>query len=255
VPLEYGDRLTHVRCTTYDLESAGISPLLSNVYLHHVFDLWVDWWRRTRAHGEVIVVRFADDFIVGFEHREEADRFLSELKERLQKFGLTLHPDKTRLLEFGRWAEADRQKRGEGKPKTFDFLGFTHVCGKTRAGRFTVKRRTMRKRAMAKLKSIREELQRRLHDPVPRTGAYLRPVLLGHYRYYGVPMNGSALETFRWDVECAWWKSPKRRSQRAAVPSEKMGRLGRRWLPRPHICHPYPLVRLGVITQGRSRMR
>ena len=170
-------------------QGGSISPLLANVYMHYVFDLWVQRWRQTQAHGEVIVVRYADDFIVGFQYRAEAERFLAELRERLAKFRLELHPEKTRLLEFGRFAAEDRQRAGQGKPETFDFLGFTHICGKTRGGRFTVVRQTIQQRLQAKLREVKAELRRRLHDPVAEVGAWLRSVVNGHLQYYGVPTN------------------------------------------------------------------
>ena len=186
---------------TGTVQGGSISPLLANVYLHYAFDLWVQWWRRTQAHGDVIVVRYADDFIVGFQHRTEAEQVLAALRQRFAKFGLELHPDKTRLIEFGQWAAHNRRKRGLGKPETFDFLGFTHICGTKRSnGRFTVLRQTMRKRLTAKLAEVKAELRRRMHDPVPDVGRWLRSVVRGHLQYYGVPMNGPALGTFRFQV-------------------------------------------------------
>ena len=250
--LEDGKR---TRSEVGTVQGGSVSPLLANVYLHYVFDLWVQRWRKKRAHGDVVVVRFADDFVVGFEHRVEAERFLVELRERFAQFGLELHPDKTRLIEFGRFAERDRQRRGGGKPETFNFLGFTHSCTKTRAGKFTVLRQTMRKRWQAKLEEIKTELRRRLHDSVPEQGAYLRSVVTGHIRYYGVPMNGPALGAFRLAVGWIWCRALRRRGQRHRVNWTRMRRLVLRWLPNPRICHPYPLVRLGVATQGGSRMR
>jgi hypothetical protein len=237
------------------VQGGSISPLLANVYLHYVFDLWVQRWRKKRVYGDVVVVRFADDFVVGFEHRTEAERFLAELRERFASFGLELHPDKTRLIEFGRFADRDRSGRGQGKPETFDFLGFTHSCTKTRGGKFTVLRQTMRKRWQAKLVDVTAELRRRLHDPVPEQGAYLRSVVMGHFRYYGVPMNGPTLGAFRYAIGRIWCRVLRRRSQRHRVNWNRMRRLISRWLPPARICHPYPLVRLGVATQGGSRMR
>jgi hypothetical protein len=228
---------------------------LANVYLHYVFDLWVQRWRKKHARGDMVVVRFADDFTVGFEHRADAERFLTELRERFAKFGLELHPDKTRLIEFGRFADRDRRGRGRGKPETFDFLGFTHSCAKTRAGKFTVLRQTMHKRLRAKLRAVKAELRRRLHDPIPEQGAYLAAVVRGHYLYYGVPMNGPALKAFRFAVGWIWCRMLRRRSQRHRSNWTRMRRLVARWLPTQRICHPYPLVRLGVVTQGGSRMR
>jgi hypothetical protein len=228
---------------------------LANLYLHYVFDLWARQWRHKQAHGDVVVVRFADDFVVGFEHRHEAERFLAELRERFAQFGLELHPDKTRLLRFGRWAAQSARARGVGKPETFNFLGFTHCCGKTRKGRFTVLRLTMRKRWQAKLREVKAELRRRMHTPVRSQGAYVRAVVLGHVRYYGVPLNGAALGAFRCAIGLLWWRVLRRRSQGNHLPWHRMTRYLARWLPPARICHPYPLVRLGVITPGKSRMR
>ena len=242
--LEDGKR---TRSEVGTVQGGSISPLLANVYLHYVFDLWVQRWRKKRAQGDVVAVRFADDFAVGFEHRVEAERFLAELRERFAKFGLELHPDKTRLIEFGRFADSNRRKRGGGKPETFNFLGFTHSCAKTKAGKFTVLR--------AKLAAVKAELRQRLHDPVPEQGAYLRSVVMGHVRYYGVPLNGPALKAFRGAIGWIWCRTLRRRSQRHRVTWTRMRRLNSRWLPTPRICHPYPLVRFGVVTQGGSRMR
>ena len=229
-------------------QGGSISPLLANVYLHYVFDLWAQRWRRKQAHGDVIVVRYADDFIVGFEHRADAERFLTELRERFTKFGLELHPEKTRRLEFGPLAADNRRRAGEGKPETFNFLGFTHICGKKRNGRFTVVRQTIRKRAQAKLSEVKAELRRRLHDPIPVVGAWLRQVVGGHIRYYGVPMNGPAIGMFRFQAGWLWHRALARRSHTGHVSWERMRRLIERWLPPARICHPYPLRRLGVIT-------
>ncbi|MFN2377302.1 MAG: group II intron reverse transcriptase/maturase [Candidatus Binatia bacterium] len=236
-------------------QGGSISPLLANIYLHYVFDLWVQQWRKRCAGGDMIVVRYADDFIVGFEHRSDAERFLGELVERFRQFALELHPDKTRLIEFGQFAARNRKRSGQGKPETFDFLGFTHVCGKKRNGRFTVLRHTMRKRMRAKLKYVKIELRRRMHDPVPEVGQWLRSVVDGHMRYYAVPMNGRRVAGFRYHVMRYWWRALKRRSQKHRMPWERMQRLVDRWLPPVRICHPYPLYRLGVITQGRSPVR
>jgi len=199
--LEEGKR---IQSEVGTVQGGSISPLLANLYLHQVLDLWVQRWRQPPTHGEVIFVRFADDFVAGFEHRHEAERFLAELRERFAKFGLQLHADKTRIVEFGRYAEHNRRNRGAGKPETFNFLGFTHSCGKTRKGHFTVLRQTMRQRWQAKLRALKEELQRRMHLPIREQGAYLRSVLLGHFRYYGVPMNGPALCAFRIAVGYLW---------------------------------------------------
>ena len=224
-------------------QGGGISPLLANVYLHYVFDLWVRDWRR-QAKGDVIVVRFADDIIVGFQHEWEARRFWNELRERFAAFGLELHPEKTRLLEFGPFAAANRKRNGRGKPETFDFLGFTHVCGKTRKGRFVVLRRTMRKRIRAKLREIKDVLRRRWHDPVPEVGKWLASIIRGHLNYYAVPLNFSAIEAFRHQVICLWRRALSRRSQKAHVTWERILRLARIWLPRARIVHPWPEQRL-----------
>jgi RNA-directed DNA polymerase len=250
--LEKGQR---TRSEVGTVQGGSISPLLANIYLHYVFDLWAQRWRKRQARGEVVIVRFADDFVVGFEHREEAEQFLTELGERFARFGLTLHPDKTRLIEFGRFAAANRRGRGDGKPETFNFLGFTHSCGKTRRGKFTVLRQTVRQRWQAKLKAVKAELRRRLHEPLSAVGGYLRSVVLGHVRYYGVPMNGSSIVAFRSAIGRLWWRALKRRSQSHHLPWERMRRYIDRWLPPARICHPYPLVRFGAITQGKSRMR
>jgi group II intron reverse transcriptase/maturase len=250
--LEDGKRM---RSEVGTVQGGSVSPLLANVYLHYVFDLWVQRWRRKQARGDVVVVRWADDFVVGFQHRAEAERFLAELRERFAKFGLELHPDKTRLIEFGRFAESNRHGRGGGKPETFDFLGFTHSCAKTRAGKFTVLRQTMRKRLRTKLSEVKAELRRRMHDPVPEQGAYLHSVVKGHCQYYGVPLNGPALKAFRHAIGWIWCRTLRRRSQRHRLTWSRMRRLINRWLPTPRICQPYPLVRFGVVTQGGSRMR
>src|ERR1700693_4689122 len=190
-----------------------------------LLDLWIQRWRQKQAHGGGIVVRFADDFVAGFQHRHEAERFLAELRERFAKFGLELHADKTRIVEFGRYAKQNRRNRGDGKPETFNFLGFTHSCGKTRKGHFTVLRQTMRQRWQAKLRALKEELQRRLHTPDQEQGAYLRSVLLGHFRYYGVPMNGPALCAFRTAVGYLWRTVLRRRSQGNHLPWQRMQRF------------------------------
>jgi RNA-directed DNA polymerase len=230
------------------VQGGSISPLLANVYLHYVLDLWVHQWRTSKARGDVVVVRFADDFVVGFEHREDGERFMSELRERLARFGLELHAQKTRLIEFGRDAEKDRQSRGEGKPETFNFLGFTHSCAKTRKGRFTVLRQTMRTRWQSKLRVIKAELRRRMHEPIPEMGSYVRAVLLGHMHYYAVPMNAVSVSHFRMALGRVWRRVLKRRSQKSHLPWARMERYVARWLPLTRICHPYPWARFGVIT-------
>ena len=229
-------------------QGSSASPLLANVYLHYVFDQWVQVWRKKRAQGDVIVVRFADDIIAGFEEKSDAERFWAELKERMKKFNLELHPEKTRLVEFGPRAAQDRSQRGEGRPETFNFLGFTHICGKTRKGRFMILRQTIRKRLQAKLKEVKAELRRRMHDPIPEVGKWLKTVVDGHMRYYGVPTNKDALNRFRHLVGRLWLRTLEARSQMAKVPWERMLRLIRRWLPAIRICHPYPTQRLRVTT-------
>ena len=225
----------------------SISPLLGNLYLHYVFDLWVEQWRRRQASGEVIVVRYADDILVGFQLRADGERFQRELQERLQRFGLELNAEKTRLIEFGRFAAETRRKRGVGKPETFDFLGFTHYCGRTRKGGFVVRRKSMAKRVRSKRKQVKLELRRRLHDPPPQVGAWLQQVLRGHYQYYGVPGNTRAMSNFRYQVLLLWHRSLKRRSHKARVLWPRMARLAKRWLPYPAIVHPYPAARFCAV--------
>jgi group II intron reverse transcriptase/maturase len=230
-------------------QGGSVSPLLANVYLHYVFDLWAQAWRRKRARGDVIIVRFADDVIIGFQVKADADQFRAELTERMRKFNLELHPEKTRLLEFGPYAIENRKRRGEGKPETFNFLGFTHICVKKRSnGMYTVLRQTIRKRLQAKLKELKAELRRRMHRPSLEQGKWLEAVVRGHIRYYGVPMNKPALWIFRFQVGRLWHRAPSRRSQNGRVLWDRMRRLIRHWLPVPTICHPYPLRRMGVVT-------
>jgi RNA-directed DNA polymerase len=236
-------------------QGGSISPLLANVYLHYVLDLWAERWRRTRAQGEVIIVRYADDFVVGFQYQSDAERFLSELKERFLKFNLELHAEKTRILEFGRYASEHRAKRGDGKPRTFDFLGFTHVCDKTRRGKFTVLRRTVAKRMRAKLAELKDALRQRMHDPIGQTGRWLASVLAGHFRYFGVPRNYKALDRFRKAAQRLWHHALNRRSQRGYVTYVRMTEHVKRWLPVPKIYHPYPDARLVVSIQGKSPVR
>ena len=230
-------------------QGGSASPLLANVYLHYVFDLWVQAWRQKHAHGDVIVVRFADDIVVGFNSKADADQFRVELTERMRKFNLELHPEKTRLLEFGPYAIDQREWRGEGKPETFNFLGFTHICVKKRSnGRFTVLRQTIRKRLQTKLNEVKAELQRRMHEPIPKVGKWLQAVVRGHIRYYGVPLNQNALWIFRFQVGRLWHRALSRRSHKGRVLWDRMRRLITRWLPLPSVCHPYPLRRIGVLT-------
>jgi len=236
-------------------QGASASPLLANVYLHYVLDLWARWWRQHEARGDVIIVRFADDFIVGFQHLGEARRFLRDLRERLAEFGLELHPEKTRLIEFGRFAAANRAGRGLGKPETFAFLGFTHICGKTRSGRFQVRRVTIAKRLRAALSRVKDQLRKRMHQPIPVQGRWLAAVIRGHMAYYAVPGNFRAIAAFRDQVTRHWYKALRRRSQRTTVTWERMNRYQNRWLPRARITHPYPDVRFDARTQGRSPVR
>jgi group II intron reverse transcriptase/maturase len=240
---------------TGTVQGGSISPLLANLYLHYVFDLWVARWRKHPARGDVIVVRYADDFIVGFQTRDDAERFLIELRERFAKFGLSLHPDKTKLINFGPLARG-RWRHGLGpKPGTFDFLGFTHVSGTSRQGRWLLQRKTMRKRLRAKLLEVKTELRTRMHDTVPRQGAYLQRVVDGHFRYYGVPTNERALKAFRFQVTRLWYKSLKRRSQRHCVTWDRINRYATRWIPPVRIHHPWPTERFDVTTRSKSRMR
>jgi len=235
-------------CEEGSPQGASMSPMLANLYLHHVYDLWVDWWRSRHARGNVITVRFADDFVVGFEYEDDARRFLDELRGRLAKFGLELHPDKTRLIEFGRRAARDRAVRGLGKPETFDFLGFTHICAKSRSGRFWVKRITISKRMRAKLREVYDQLKRRRHEPIPVQGQWLRSVVQGHLVYYAVPGNSDAVSAFRHQVTRLWLKALLRRSQRSRLTWARMSRLAARWLPKSELKHPFPEMRFAART-------
>jgi len=236
-------------------QGASASPLLANVYLHYVLDRWVRQWRRRHAHGDVIFVRFADDCVAGFEHEADAKQFLSDLRERFSKFGLALHPEKTRLIEFGRHAARNRVARGLGKPETFDFLGLTHICARGRNGGFWVRRITISKRMRAKLKAINIELKRRRHEPIPVQGRWLGSVVRGHLAYYAVPGNTDRLSDFRTQVSRHWFKALGRRSQRRRLNWTRMNRIIRRWLPPVRVQHPYPQVRFAATTRGRSPVR
>ena len=229
-------------------QGASVSPLLANAYLHYVLDLWADWWRHCHARGDVIIVRWADDFIVGFEHEDDARRFLVELRERFARFGLELHPDKTRLIEFGRYAAANRAARGLGKPETFDFLGFTHLCGKTRKGRFWLRRITIAKRMRAKLREVNDQLKVRRHQPIPVQGQWLASVVRGHQAYYAVPGNTDAIAAFRTEVTRCWYKALRRRSQRTRLDWVRMNRYVTRWLPPVRVMHPFPEARFAART-------
>jgi RNA-directed DNA polymerase len=223
------------------------SPLLANIYLHYVFDLWVRYWRKHHATGDMIVVRYADDFVAGFEHRADAERFVQQWRERLQRFGLELHPDKTRLIEFGRHAAENRKQRGEGKPEVFNFLGFTHICGRTRrtrkTGRFIVKRKTIQQRLSAKLSELKQELRRRWHQPVAAVGKWLRSVVQGYFNYHAVPGNMDSLNSFRAQVIWRWYRALRRRSQRDRMTWERLWPLVDRWIPSAKILHPHPNLR------------
>jgi RNA-directed DNA polymerase len=236
-------------------QGASASPLLANVYLHYAFDLWAERWRRRQARGDMIVVRFADDYIAGFEHEEDARRFLAELRDRLAKFSLELAPEKTRLIEFGRFAAERRRARGLGKPETFQFLGFTHICGKARDGRFMVKRITSKKRMRAKQQQVRDELRRRRHQPIPEQGQWLGSVVRGHRAYYAVPGNRAAVAAFRTQATRDWYEVLRRRSQRTRLDWKRMNRLATRWLPPAEVMHPFPNARFDARTRGRSPVR
>lgn len=228
-----------------------ISPVLANIYLHYVFDQWANQWRKRRARGAMIMVRYADDIVVGFEHREEAEQFRQELGARLAQFSLALNEDKTRLIEFGRQAARRRKQRGEGKPETFNFLGFTHICGQTRKGKFQVIRHTMRKRMQAKLKELKQEMRQRMHQRLQEQGEWIAAVLRGHYQHYGVPLNRRALASFTYRVSRLWYRTLRRRSQKAhTLGWEKFKRITARWTPAGHIHHPYPFVRLAKRMAG-----
>jgi group II intron reverse transcriptase/maturase len=236
-------------------QGATISPLLSNLYLHYVLDLWVQQWRSRHARGDVVIVRFADDFLVGFEHRNDAERFHAELRKRLAEFSLELHSEKTRLVQFGRYAAPNRARRGLGLPDTFDFLGFTHICGKSRNGDFLLRRHTMRKRLRSKLLEVKAELQRRRHLPIPEQGRWLGAVVRGHANYYGVPGNLDAVAAFRTQATRHWRRALLRRSQRDRTSWSRMNRLATRWLPPARVMHPWPEKRFDVRTRGRSPVR
>jgi len=228
-------------------QGAVASPLLANVYLHYVFDLWVEAWRKKVAKGEVVVVRYADDLVVGFENRAEAERFLAEFRERLAKFGLELHAEKTRLIEFGRFAASNRKRRGEGKPETFTFLGFTHYCGKQRSnGAFIVWRETAKKRMVAKLRAIKAELRRRMHEPTTSVGEWLKKVVMGYYRYHAVPGNLDRLRVFGQRIRRLWRLVLSRRSQSGMLSWDRLKPLFARWIPVPRVLHPYPMERFAA---------
>jgi group II intron reverse transcriptase/maturase len=227
-------------------QGSVISPLLANIYLHYVLDLWAERWRRREAAGDMIIVRYADDFIVGFQHESDARRFRNEMCERLQEFALSLHPEKTRLIEFGRIAAENRKRRGLGKPETFTFLGFTFICSKTRRGKFQIKRKSRRDRMRAKLQAIKQELRLRMHQPIPQQGKWLKQVVTGYFNYHAVPTNGPTLTAFLFHVTNLWRRTLRRRSQKDSTTWERIKRLADAWLPPPRILHPWPERRFAV---------
>lgn len=227
-------------------QGSVISPLLANIYLHYAFDLWANRWRQREATGDMIILRYADDTVVGFEHEADARRFLDMMRTRLEEFALSLHPEKTRLIEFGRHAAADREKRGLGKPETFSFLGFTFICSKTRQGRFLIKRKTRQDRMMAKLLELKEEMRRRMHWPISEQGKWLKQVVTGFFNYHAVPTNSRALAAFRHHVIALWRRTLRRRSQKDDTTWDRIARLAEEWLPKPRILHPWPNVRFAV---------
>ncbi len=236
-------------------QGATISPLLANIYLHYALDLWIEQWRKRHAIGDIIAVRYADDFIVGFQKGADARHFLEELRGRLRGFSLELHPEKTRLIMFGLFAAQRRAERGKGKPETFKFLGFTHICGKTKAGKFLLIRRTAPDRFRATLKALKAAMMRRRHLPIPAQGQWLGSVVRGYFSYYAVPTNSHAMQSFRAQVERHWRHALSRRSQRDRTNWAKMRRLSLRWLPTPRVLHPWPIDRFVARTRGRSRVR
>jgi len=227
-------------------QGAVISPLLANIYLHYVFDLWAERWRHHNAHGNVILVRYADDIVAGFEHGSDAERFLAEMRERVEKFALSLHPHKTRLIEFGCNAARDRVSRGLGKPETFNFLGFTHICGRSRRGAFQLQRRTRRDRMRAKLRELKAALKQRMHEPIPQQGRWLARVIRGYFAYHAVPTNSRRLSAFHYHVLVLWRRTLRRRSQKDWTTWERISRLARDYLPAPRILHPWPSIRFTV---------
>jgi group II intron reverse transcriptase/maturase len=235
--IEDGKRIEAERGTP---QGAVVSPLLANIYLHYVFDTWAQHWRTHYARGDVILIRYADDSVLGFQYEDEAKRFLAEMHERCAKFGLTLHPQKTRLIAFGRYAEERRKKRGQGNTETFDFLGFTHCCAKTRTGGFKILRLTVKKRLRATLAAIRETLKRRRHEPIQQVGAWLTKVMYGYFNYFAVPDNLKRLAGFRSEVCRAWRAALNRRSQKGKMTWARFGRLAEQFLPYPRQVHPYP---------------
>ena len=227
-------------------QGSVISPLLANIYMHYVFDLWAHRWRRREAQGDVVIVRYADDFVVGFEYEDDARRFWDALRARLEEFALSLHPDKTRLIEFGRHAADRRARAGLGKPETFTFLGFLFVCGKSHRGQFLVQRKSRRDRMQAKLKEVKQELRKRMHQPIPEQGRWLAQVVRGYFAYHAVPTNRASISAFRRYVVRLWHRTLRRRSQKDRFPWERMPSLADDWLPQPRNFHPWPHVRFAV---------
>jgi group II intron reverse transcriptase/maturase len=227
-------------------QGAVASPLLANVYLHYVFDLWAERWRRREATGNVIILRYADDIVVGFQHEADARRFWEAMRVRFEQFSLALHPGKTRLLEFGRHAAAKRRQRGLGKPETFTFLGFIHICGKSRRGAFQLQRKTRGDRLRAKLQEIKVQLRQRRHDPIPEQGKWLKQVVTGFFAYHAVPTNAKALGAFRHYVTDRWRRTLRRRSQKDGMTWERIRKIADAWLPQPRILHPWPDQRFAV---------
>jgi len=250
--LEDGRLLTAERGTP---QGAVISPVLANIYLHYVYDLWAHQWRQRKADGSVVVVRYADDAVVGFQRRSDAERFLDELRQRPQTFGLELHPHKTRIIEFRRFAERNRKAQGRGKPETFAFLGFTHICGTNRQGSYLILRHTIRQRLRDRLRQVKETIRRMMHQPISEQGLYLRRVLNGFFNYFAVPTNSRAINSFYYNVAWYWRRALRRRGQISRLTWERMKRLIDQWLPPARIRHPLPDVRFSVMTRGGSPVR
>ena len=236
-------------------QGATVSCLLANIYLHYVYDLWVQQWRNNHPNREIVFVRYADDTVVGFEHYDDAARLGHELRERLRRFGLEIHPDKTRLIMFGRFAASRRARMGKGKPETFDFLGLKHICAETGAGKFLLARHTTPSRMRTRLRSIRAELRKRMHRPIPEQAAWLANVVRGYFAYHSVPTNMRAMDAFRTQIIRTWHKSLRRRSQRSRMNWERMRQLADRWIPRPRVLHPWPEERFDARTRGKSPVR
>jgi len=235
-------------------QGSVISPLLANVYLHYVFDLWAERWRRREATGDMIIVRYADDTVIGFEREADARRFWDAMRDRLREFSLSLHPDKTRLIVFGRYAAQNREKRGLGKPGTFTFLGFVLICGKSRRGDFQIRRKSRRDRMRTKLREVKEGLRQRRHGSIPETGNWLGQIVAGYFAYHAVPTNSAAIGAFRYHVTVLWYRQLCRRSQKARLVWSRMAKLAGEFLPKPQVLHPWPSARFAVRTRGRSRV-